>query len=312
MKNSTVLITGGTGFIGNALVKNMKSQGFTNVVAVNSKDYNLTSQDEAAKLFDSIKPQYVIHLAAKVGGIADIVTHPADYYYENLLMCSFVLEQCSKHNVKKLIAVGTNCSYSDNIPVPFKEEDLFNGTPQEANASYGFAKRAFYQLCMAYKKQYGQDFIYLIPANAYGTNDHFDEKSGHVIPSLIKKFSDAANTDSEVSLWGSGNATREFIYIDDLCNLIIKAMLNYNDTEPLNIGTDSETSIKELAGIVASLTGYKKRIIWDTTKPEGYMRKCLDSSKMKSHLGEYQFTALYDGLAKTVAWAYENNIIKRC
>lgn len=312
MKNSTVLITGGTGFIGNALVRNMKLQGFTNVIAVNSKDYDLTNREDVEKLFDNTKPQYVVHLAAKVGGIAHIKTHPADYYYENLLMCSFVLDQCSKHKIKKLVAIGTNCSYPDNIPVPFKESDLFNGFPQEANASYGIAKRAFYQQCVAYKQQYGQDFIYLIPANAYGTNDHFDEESGHVIPSLIKKFSKAVNTNTDVTLWGSGKATREFIYIDDLCNLIIKAMQNYNSTEPLNIGTDTETSIKELAETVASIIGYKEKILWDTTKPEGYMRKCLDSSKMKTFLGDYNFTSLYDGLTKTIQWAYENNIIKRC
>lgn len=311
MKTSTVLVTGGTGFIGTALVKSLKSNGFTNVVAVSSKDYDLTKQNEVKKLFDNVNPEYVIHLASKVGGIADIKAHPADYYLENMLMCTYVLDECSKHNVKKLVAVGTNCSYPENIPVPFKESDLFSGFPQEVNASYGIVKRAFYQQCVSYKQQFNQDFIYLIPANAYGVGDHFDEDSGHVIPSLIKKFSNAVKNDTTVTLWGSGKATREFIYIDDLCNCMTNALLNYNSTEPLNMGTSSETSIKELAEIIAELTGYTKDINWDTDKPEGYLRKSLDSSKMKKHLGDYKFTPLYEGLKKTINWVYENKIIER-
>lgn len=311
MKSSTVLVTGGTGFIGSALVENLKSHGFKKVVAVGSKDYDLTKREEVEKLFCDVEPQYVIHLAAKVGGIADIKAHPADYYYENLLMCTYVLDECVKHNVKKLVAIGTNCSYPDRISVPFKESDLFNGYPQEVNASYGIVKRAFYQQCLAYKQQYGQDFIYLIPANAYGVNDHFDEEAGHVIPSLIKKFTNAVNTNSEITLWGTGKATREFIYIDDLCELITKAFIYYDSTEPLNIATDTETPIVELAEFIAMLTNYKAEIHWDITKPEGYMRKCLDSTKMKEHLGDYEFTPLFTGLQKTVEWAYDNNVIGR-
>lgn len=309
MKNSTVLVTGGTGFIGTALVNKMKESGFTDVIAVGSKDYDLTNRAEVKRLFDETNPEYVIHLAAKVGGIADIKAHPADYYYENLVMCTYVLDECSKHDVKRLIAIGTNCSYSDNIPVPFKESDLFNGFPQEANASYGIVKRTFYQQCVAYKQQYDQDFIYLIPANAYGISDHFDEEAGHVIPSLIKKFSNAVKNNTEVTLWGSGKATREFIYIDDVCECIIKAMLCYNSTKPLNIGTGTETSIKELAEMIAELTGYTAKINWDTGKPEGYLRKCLDSTRMKECIGTCNFTPVYDGLKKTVEWAYENEII---
>lgn len=312
MKNSTVLITGGTGFIGTALAKNLKVNGFTNVITVGSKDYNLTNHSEVKKLFDDINPEYVIHLASKVGGIADIKAHPADYYYENMLMCTYVLDECRRHSVKKLVAVGTNCSYPENIAVPFKESELFSGFPQETNASYGIVKRAFYQQCVSYKHQYGQDFIYLIPANAYGIGDHFDEESGHVIPSLIKKFSQAVANNATVTLWGSGKATREFIYIDDLCNCIRKALLHYNSIKPLNIATDTETSIKELAEIIANLTGYTKEINWDTEKPEGYLRKCLDSTRMKKYLSSCELTSLCEGLKKTIDWAYENNIIVGC
>ncbi len=310
MKNSKVLITGGTGFIGQSLVKSLEKLGFTNISAVGKNDCDLTDHNQTQELFDREKPEYVIHLAAKVGGIADIKKYPADYYYENMLKCIYVLEQSRTHNVKKFVAIGTNCSYPNNIEVPFKEEDLFKGEPQEANISYGIVKRAFYQHLVACKKQHEMDFIYLIPTNAYGENDHFNEDSGHVIPSLIKKFNNAVKTDTQVTLWGSGIATREFMYITDVSDLIAKAFVEYNDIKPLNIGTGVETSIKELAEKIAKLTNYDKEIIWDTDKPEGYLRKCLDNSRMKEHLGVSEFISLDDGLEMTIKWAIDNNIIE--
>lgn len=309
MKNSTVLITGGTGFIGTALVKSLRDNGFTNIVATSSKEYNLTEKSQVRALFDDVNPSYVIHLAAKVGGIADIKKYPADYYYENMLMCTYVLDECCRHNVKKLVAIGTNCSYPDRCSVPFQEDDLFQGYPQEANASYGIAKRAFYQQCLACKQQYGQNFIYLIPTNAYGEGDHFDEEAGHVIPSLIKKFSEAVKNDATVTLWGSGKATREFMYITDVCQCITKALMEYNSTQPMNLGTGIETSIKELAETIAGLSGYKKEIVWDTDKPEGYMRKFLDNSRMIEFMGKREFISLSDGLKRTIEWAMKNGKI---
>lgn len=311
MNNNTLLITGGKGFIGTSLTKFLIKNGFTNVISVDSKDYNLTNRLEVKKLFEDTNPKYVIHLAAKVGGIASIKAHPADYYYENMLMCTHVLDECCRNKVKKLVAIGTNCSYPENIAVPFKEDDLFNGFPQAANASYGIVKRSFYQQCVAYKEQYGQEFIYLIPTNAYGPYDHFDENSGHVIPSMIKKFLKAIKENSQITLWGSGNATREFMYIDDICKYIMNAFLYYNSTMPLNIGTGIETSIKELAQTIAELTNYQKEINWDTTIPEGYLRKCLDNTRMKEYIGEINFTPLNIGLEKTVNWAIENDITTR-
>lgn len=308
-KDKRILVTGGTGFIGTNLVNLFRRKGFINVTAVGSKDYNLMDRQQVSTLFKECKPEIVIHLAAKVGGIDDIKTKPAEYYYENMLMCTYVLDECKNHNVEKLVAIGTNCSYPPDIDVPFKESDLFNGYPQKVNASYGMVKRAFYQQCVSYKQQYGTDFIYLIPTNAYGVGDHFDEASGHVIPAMIKKFDTAVKNKTQVTLWGRGIATREFMYIDDISESIYRAITNYNGDAPLNIGTGIETSIKELATVIAELTGYTDDIIWDIEKPEGYLRKCLDNSNMKKYLGEMSFTTLRDGLKKTVEWAHQNNII---
>ncbi|HHZ05660.1 MAG TPA: GDP-L-fucose synthase [Clostridiales bacterium] len=309
MLNSKVLITGGTGFIGSHLVNSLKLNGFKSVVAVGSESYNLLDTTQIEKLFTDVQPDIVIHMAAKVGGIAHINQYPADYYYENICMCTQLLNQCKKYKIKKFVAIGTNCSYPENINVPFKEEDLFNGYPQKTNASYGMVKRAFYQQCVSYKQQYGQDFIYLIPTNAYGIGDHFDNESGHVIPSLINKFSTAVKENKAVILWGSGRATREFMYIDDVCSCITKALFLYSDSTPMNIGTGVETSIKDLAENIAGITGYTKEIIWDTTKPEGYMRKCLDNSKMINCFGRLPFISLDEGLVKTINWAKANNLI---
>lgn len=308
-KNKRILVTGGTGFIGSNLVNLLHSKGFEHVMAVGSKDYNLMERSQVADLFAACKPEIVIHLAAKVGGIDDIKTKPAEYYYENMLMCTYVLDECKNHGVEKIVAIGTNCSYPPDIDVPFKEADLFNGYPQKVNASYGMVKRAFYQQCVSYKQQYGTDFIYLIPTNAYGVDDHFDEASGHVIPAMIKKFANAVKTGTKVTLWGRGIATREFMYIDDVSESIFRALTEYNGDEPLNIGTGVETSIRELAETIAGLIGYDKEIIWDVDKPEGYLRKCLDSSNMKACFGEVTFTSLYDGLKRTIEWAKETGII---
>lgn len=307
--NKKILVTGGTGFIGANLVGLLRRKGFANVTAVGSRDYNLMERGQVAELFAACRPDIVIHLAAKVGGIDDIKTKPAEYYYENMLMCTYVLDECKNHGVEKIVAIGTNCSYPPDIDVPFRESDLFNGYPQKVNASYGMVKRAFYQQCVSYKQQYGTDFIYLIPTNAYGVGDHFDEASGHVIPAMIKKFANAVKTGTKVTLWGRGIATREFMYIDDVSESIFRALTSYDGDEPLNIGTGVETSIKELATAVAELTGYTDEIIWDVDKPEGYLRKCLDNSKMKQYLGDIPFTALYDGLKRTVEWAAETGII---
>jgi len=306
-----ILVTGGTGFIGTNLVNLLRSEGFTNVTVVGSKDYNLMERSQVSELFTACKPEIVVHLAAKVGGIDDIKSKPAEYYYENMLMCTYVLDECKNHGVEKIVAIGTNCSYPPDIDVPFKESDLFNGYPQKVNASYGMVKRAFYQQCVSYKQQYGTDFIYLIPTNAYGVGDHFDEASGHVIPAMIKKFAKAVETNTKVTLWGRGIATREFMYIDDVSRSIFRAMTDYDGDEPLNIGTGIETSIKELATAVAELTGYTDEIIWDVDKPEGYLRKCLDNTNMKKYFGDVEFTPLYEGLKKTVDWAASTGIIRR-
>lgn len=312
LKDKKILVTGGAGFIGSHVVNYLREIGCHHVFVPRSKDYNLLSKSDLDKLFINANPEIVIHLAAKVGGIQDIKEHPGDYYYENLMMSTELLHKCVEYKVKKFIAVGTNCSYPENIEIPFKEECFWDGYPQKTNAAYGIAKKALYQQCLSYKEQYGLDFIYLIPTNSYGEGDHFDEESGHVIPALIKKVIHAKNNGcNEVTLWGSGKATREFIYVKDLARALVQATILYHDITPLNIGTGIETTIKELAELIAELTGYKGHINWDKTKPEGYMRKCLSNKKMQQILPNTSFLTLREGLEKTINWVNDNNILVR-
>lgn len=298
-----ILITGGNGFIGSRVTHYLKQSGVKNIYTPGSKECNLLNQHDIQKLFQNYKPDIVIHLAAKVGGIEAIRSAPGTYYYENLIMGAYLLEQCRLNKINKIVVIGTNCSYPEKAEVPFKEGSFLDGYPQSVNAPYGIAKRALYQQCLSYHKQYGLEFAYLIPTNTYGIGDHFDESTGHVIPSMIKKFLSAVNNrEKAVVLWGTGNSTREFMYIDDTAKAIIKAADIYNDTSPLNIGTGCEISIKELAGKIAGITGYKGEIIWDTSKPDGYKRKCLDIEKMKKVLSFECTVTIDDGLNRTISW----------
>ena len=302
LKDKKVLVTGGAGFIGSHVVDKLQEVGCKDIIIPRSSECNLLDINQIDGLFKRQKPDVVIHLAAKVGGIIDIKNKPGEYFYENILMGTQLLEVCRKYHIEKFVAIGTNCSYPENITIPFKEIDLFNGYPQKTNASYGISKRALYQQCVSYYEQYGIDFIYLIPTNAYGERDHFDE-SAHVVPALINKFMNACKHNiSEVVIMGSGKATREFMYVQDVAQAIVDATQFYEDREPLNIGIGVETSIKELALTIKDLIGYTGTINWDTTKPEGYLRKCLCNEKMKKQLPVINCTQLRDGLQKTIDW----------
>jgi GDP-L-fucose synthase len=297
-----VLITGGGGFLGSHLVDRVRRDGIEPFVA-RRKDYELTDAGDVARLFADAQPELVIHLAAEVGGIGANRANPGRYWYSNLMMGAHVLEQSRIAGVRKLVLLGTICSYPKFAAVPFREDDLWNGYPEETNAPYGIAKKALLVGADGYREQYGVDSIYLLPVNLYGPRDNFDLETSHVIPALIRKMVDAEEGgEPEIVLWGDGSPTREFLYVDDCAEGIWLASQRYDGTEPVNLGTGEEISIRELAQLAAELTGYTGEIVWDTTKPNGQPRRKLDVSRADELFGFRAHTTLRDGLATTIAW----------
>lgn len=308
LKGKKVLVTGGKGFLGSALVKKLEKTDCNQIITFSSKEYDLRDINAVRQLLSLYKPDIIIHLAAKVGGIGANKEKPGDFFFDNLLMGIQLIDEARKIGVQKFVTVGTTCSYPKYTRVPFVEEDLWNGYPEETNAPYGLAKKMLLVQSEAYKKQYGFNSIYLIPTNLYGPNDNFNPNTSHVIPALIKKFVDAKQLGNKtVKTWGSGKATREFIFVDDAAEGIIKATEIYNETQPINIGTGSEVSIKDLVEEISNIVGYEGEIIWDISKPEGQPRRCLDISKAKEKFGFIALTTLYDGLQKTADW-YKQNV----
>ena len=297
-----MLITGGGGFLGSHLVDRVRRDGIEPFVA-RRKDHELTDAGDVARLFADARPELVIHLAAEVGGIGANRGNPGRYWYSNLMMGAHVLEQSRIAGVRKLVLLGTICSYPKFAPVPFREDDLWNGYPEETNAPYGIAKKTLLVGADGYREQYGLDSIYLLPVNLYGPRDNFDLETSHVIPALVRKMIDAEERgDPEIILWGDGSPTREFLYVDDCAEGIWLASQRYEGTEPVNLGTGEEISIRELAQLAAELTGYTGEIVWDTTKPNGQPRRKLDVSRADELFGFRAHTTLRDGLATTIAW----------
>jgi GDP-L-fucose synthase len=297
-----VLVTGGSGFLGTHLVERLRRDGLAPIV-VRRGEYDLTVAGDVERLFAETKPELVFHLAAEVGGIGANRANPGRFWYSNLLMGTHVLEQSRRANVDKLVLVGTICAYPKFAPVPFREDDLWNGYPEETNAPYGVAKKALLVGAQAYREQYGLNSIYLLPVNLYGPGDKTDLESSHVIPALIRKMSDARERgDQEVVLWGDGSPTREFLYVEDCADAVALAAQRYDAAEPVNIGTGAEISIRDLAELVAELTGYEGEIVWDTTKPNGQPRRKLDTSRAAELFGFRAPTPLREGLQRTVAW----------
>jgi GDP-L-fucose synthase len=297
-----VLITGGGGFLGSHLVDRVRRDGIEPFVA-RRRDYDLTDAGDVVRLFETAQPELVIHLAAEVGGIGANRANPGRYWYSNLMMGAHVLEQSRVAGTRKVVLLGTICAYPKFAPVPFREEDLWNGYPEETNAPYGIAKKTLLVGAQSYREQYRLDAVYLLPVNLYGPRDNFDLETSHVIPALIRKMVEAQDRgEPEVVLWGDGSPTREFLYVDDCAEGIWLAAQQYDGAEPVNLGTGEEISIRELAELVGELTGYEGTIVWDTTKPNGQPRRKLDVSRAEERFGFRAHTTLRDGLEATIDW----------
>jgi GDP-L-fucose synthase len=293
-----IVVTGGGGFLGSHLVERLRDGGEDPFVARRA-DYDLTRWDDAERLFDDARPELVFHLAAEVGGIGANQANPGRYWYANLMMGAHVLELSRQHGVAKLVIAGTVCAYPKFTPVPFSEDDLWNGYPEETNAPYGVAKKSVLVGAQSYRAQYGTDAIFLLPANLYGPRDNFDLQTSHVIPALIRKMVGAHD---EVVLWGDGSPTREFLYVDDCADGMLLAAERYDGADPVNLGTSEEISIRDLAGLVAELTGFEGEVVWDTSMPNGQPRRRLDVRRAEQLFGFRAQTTLREGLARTIEW----------
>jgi len=298
-----VLVTGGAGFLGSFVVERLREQGCTEVFVPRSRDYDLVSGEAIHRPLQDSRPDLVLHLAARVGGIGANQQHPGSFFYDNLMMGVQLLHAAMQHGVSRFVAVGTICAYPKHTPVPFREEDLWNGYPEETNAPYGLAKKMLLVQAQAYRQEYGFDAIYLLPVNLYGPRDNFDPASSHVIPALIRKFLEARDQGlPEVTLWGTGQASREFLYVEDAAAGILLAAERYQGAEPVNLGAGFEITIAALAAQLAPLCGFSGRIRWDPSRPDGQPRRMLDTRRAREGFGFVAPTRFEEGLRRTVAW----------
>jgi len=304
-----ICVTGGAGFLGSFVVERLRAAGATpdQIFIPRRTHYDLTREPDVARLYRDARPDVVIHLAAEVGGIGANRQNPGRFFYANLAMGLHLIEHARRAGVGKFVQIGTVCAYPKLTPVPFREQDLWNGYPEETNAPYGIAKKALLVMCQAYRQQYGLNAIYLLPVNLYGPRDNFDLDGSHVIPAMIRKFWEARHSGAPtVTLWGDGSPTREFLYVEDAAEGIVSAAANYDGPEPVNLGSGQEICIRDLAAMVASEVGYQGEILWDTTRPNGQPRRCLDTTRARELFGFRAKTDLTEGLRRTVAWYIEH------
>ena len=303
-----VVVTGGAGFLGKSVCRRLTARGADHVVVPRRADYDLTVEGDVARLYADTQPDVVLHLAAEVGGIGANRANPGRYFYANMAMGLHLIEHGRRHGLRKFVQVGTICAYPKHTPVPFREDELWNGYPEETNAPYGVAKKALLVMLQSYRDQYDFPGIYLLPVNLYGPEDNFDLETSHVIPALIAKFVTARNQNQPtVEVWGTGSASREFLYADDCAEGILLAAERYDGPEPINLGTQSEITIRDLAEKIRDLTGYQGELRWDASKPDGQPRRCLDTTQAEAHFGFRATTDLDTGLRRTIDWWQEQS-----
>jgi len=302
-QNRRVCVTGGAGFLGSFIVEKLKKRGAKEIFIPTIEKYNLVDPVDIQRVLDDSKPDVIIHLAAHVGGIGANRLHPAEFFYDNLMMGVQLIHESWKRGVEKFVALGTVCAYPKFTPVPFREDDIWNGYPEETNAPYGLAKKMLLVQSQAYRQQYGFNSIFLLPVNLYGPRDNFNPESSHVIPALIRKCLEAERAGlKEVPVWGDGSPTREFLYVEDAAEGIVLAAERYNGDEPVNLGSGFEISIKDLSEKIARMTGFSGKLVWDPTKPNGQPRRCLDTSRAEKYFGFKAQVDFEEGLQRTIDW----------
>ena len=306
VRGKRIMLAGGAGFLGAQVRERLEAAGAAEVFVPRRRDYDLTEAEAVRRAYDEARPDTVINLAAEVGGIGANRDNPGRFFYANMAIGLHMVEEARRHGVGKLVQVGTVCSYPKHTPVPFSEDELWNGYPEETNAPYGVAKKALLVMLQGYRQQYGLNGVYLMPANLYGPGDNFDLRSGHVIPALIRKCEEARLTGAgHVDCWGTGSASREFLYVDDCADAIVAATEGYEGAEPVNVGASREIRIRDLTELIARLVGFEGRLAWDPSKPDGQPRRSLDTSRARALFGFTATTTLEEGLERTVAWYRE-------